>query len=162
METKEALQKIAREKAFNDSLPVKERWQACMALLENANDRLRKIKSGIESLQRYSNSLVMQALNEYKKEKLSKFIAKWDGKQPCEEMLKEMEALEKPNHCYKFSGIVVIEEDCNLCKSSNCKKSIPKENFFELLYGIESEDTDIGDIPEIQEAKQDADEMEET
>lgn len=151
--------KISKEKVFNKLCKLDERWQAYNVLLTNANERMKKLQYGIQSLQRYGNSLIIEALNEYKKEKLSKFVQKWDGKTPCEEMLNEMQNLEKPNHCYKFAGITVIEEDCNLCKSLNCKKSLPQENFLEMLYGIESEDTDTSDIPELQKSTEEMNEL---
>ncbi len=131
------LTKVSKEIVFNSERPIQDRYVGLMILLDYARDKKLRIDHGIRRLESYLNSLCESALKEYKKKRVIEFTEKWAGKDVNEQMALEMQALEKPNHCYTFSGITVVELDCNLCKSRKCQQGDADytPNQFEGLLG---------------------------
>jgi len=138
---------LAKNVVFNPTRSIEERYKGLMILLNDAIAKRDKLNHGIRKMEAYlSSAIYIKALEEHKKKRIFEFTQKWAGKEVNEQMALEMQALEKPNHCYTFSGIKVIELDCNLCKSRKCKAGdtdyIP--NQFEELLGGYTEDMPEG------------------
>lgn len=132
------LSKIAKEIVFNADQPIQNRYTGLMIILDDARNKKSKIEHGIRRMEGYLNTLCEISLKEHKKRKVLEFTERWAGKDVNDQMVVEMQALEKPNHCYTFSGITVIEMDCNMCKSRKCQSSdkdyVPNQ-FEDLLAG---------------------------
>jgi len=118
----EYLMKLTKEVVFNSDCPIQDRYEGLMILLDNARVKKQKIEYGIRRMEMYLNSLYEKALQQHKQKKIVDFTERWAGKEVNEQMALEMRQIEKPNHCYSFSGITVVEMDCNMCKSRKCEK----------------------------------------
>ena len=116
------LTKVAKEIVFNSNESVENRHFGLMILLDDARNRKTKIEHGIRRMESFLKSLYDVSLKEHKKKRIIEFTQKWEGKDVCEEMAEEMRRIEKPNHCYQFNGIIVVELDCNMCKSRKCEQ----------------------------------------
>lgn len=127
--------KLAKEIVFNPNEPFDERFQGLLILLENAAIRIEQLKHGEIRLQQVYKGFCEKALNLHKQKRIQEFTERWAGKEVCEEMATEMKNIEKPNHCYKFAGIKVIEEDCNFCKKpcNRDNENYKPSSFMDLL-----------------------------
>lgn len=128
--------KIAKEIVFNPNEPFQERFEGLLVLMEHAVIRIQQLQYGERRLQQVYKQFCDKAINLHKQKRIAEFTERWSGKDVCEDMAKEMKMIEKPNHCYKFAGAKVIEEDCNMCKNRRCEKQdedYQPSSFIDLL-----------------------------
>ncbi len=137
------IMRIAKEIVFNPNEPFTERFEGLIVLMENAALRIQQLQQGEKRLQAVYRQFCEKAINLHKQNKIKEFTERWQGKEVCEEMAEEMRMIEKPNHCYKFAGSKVLEQDCSLC-NKRCDHNEPYgSSFIDLL---EEKTTD--DIPD--------------
>lgn len=134
----EKMIKLCKEIVFNPNEPLEERFTGLTVLIEHTVMRIAKMQYGLKRLELFQKQFCEKALENYKRNKIAEFTEKWQGKDVCEEMANEMRMIQKPNHCYRFAGIKIIEEDCNLCNNRRCEREEDEnsqQSFMELLNG---------------------------
>lgn len=115
------LSKIAKEIVFNPNEPFDSRFSGLLILVEQTEMRISQMQYGLKRLQAVYKNFCQKAIEEHKKKRIVEFTERWQGKDVCEQMAEEMRQIEKPNHCYKFAGAKVVEEDCNMCNNKRCQ-----------------------------------------
>jgi len=135
--------KLAKEIVFNANEDFESRFNGLLILMENANNRIQQLQYGYKRLQEVHKSFCDKAILLHKQKRVKEFIERWHDKQVCEQMIEENKQIEKPNHCYKFAGSKVIEEDCNLCtRRCNMDENYHPASFIDLLTEPEQKQTE--------------------
>lgn len=143
------LSKIAKEIVFNPNEPFDSRFSGLLILIENTEMRIFQMEMGLTRLRQAYKQFCQKAIEEHKKKRITEFTEKWQDKQVCEAMATEMQQIEKPNHCYKFAGSKVIEEDCNMCNNRRCQtgeEDYKPSSFMDLLGDSEETEKNLTEI----------------